>query len=264
MVSVKLRDSLALDAAGPMNLETARFEPGDGLTMAVRSRLIVPILLVLASLAGCARGTLPAVTKPTDPIALPVPIVSQASSYSCGAAALLSALLYFGAFDGPETELHGELGVTPEQGTHPDRIVASARRHGLVAEKRQGATLADVQAAIADGALVLLAIQAWPDDEATAAARGSAADPNARDRRWDQRWDDGHYVVAVGLDDRALYVMDPSVRTGYGYIPRDELLRRWHDCEVEAGRRVDHHRLAIVIRGTPQLRRYPDAPIRVE
>ena len=71
-------------------------------------------------------------------------------------------------------------------------------------------------------------------------ARQSHRDAGA----WEARWEDGHYVVAVGLDDRNLYVMDPSVRGSYGFIPRAELLRRWHDFEIVGGRRVDTTGLA--------------------
>jgi predicted double-glycine peptidase len=181
-----------------------------------------------------------------------VPIVSQATSHSCGAAALMAVLLYFGAFDGPETELHAPLGVTPEEGTHPDRIVAVARERGLTAEKRTNLDLQQVGRALADGAVVILALQAWPDRD------GGPAPV------WEATWDDGHYVVAVGLDARNLYVMDPSLRGSYGFIPRDELLRRWHDFEVEGGRRIEYRQLGIVIRGQPRYRRFPEAPARVE
>lgn len=246
-----------------MSIEAARFAASNARERDRWHAQTFGAAALLAVLVGCARGPLPLAAKPPNAIKLAVPIVSQASSYSCGPAVLLSTLLYFGAFDGPETELYGELGVTPEQGTHPDRIVASARRHGLTAEKRTGTTLRDVQAAIDSGAVVILAIQAWRD-EVPEAAGGGVRRTGAAQIAWDDVWDDGHYVIAVGLDDRALYVMDPSVRIGYGYIPRDELRRRWHDFEVEAGRRIEYHQLAIVIRGTAQLRRYPEGPVRVE
>ena len=209
------------------------------------------LVLVLASALSCARGTAVSAGDP-GVVKAPVPIISQASSHSCGAAALMAALVYFGVFDGPESELHGPLAVTPEQGTHPERIVAVARERGLTADMRTGLTLADVERALAQGAVVILAIQAWPE-------------PSHRDAgAWEARWEDGHYVVAVGLDDRNVYVMDPSVRGSYGFIPRDELLRRWHDFEIAGGRRVEYDRLGIVLRGKPALRRFPEAPVRVE
>src|SRR5262249_24756562 len=140
-----------------------------------------------------------------------------------------------------------------EHGTHPDRMVAVARERGLMAEKRTGLDLADLERALASGAVVILAIQAWPEQEAV------------HRRPWETTWDEGHYVVAVGLDARHLYVMDPSVRGSYGFIPRDELLRRWHDFEIGgASRRVDYQQLGIIIRGEPRLGRFPADPVRVE
>ena len=221
------------------------------------TRAPLALVLMLASALSCARGT--AVSSgDLGVVKAPVPIISQASSHSCGAAALMAALIYFGAFDGPESELHAPLAVTPEEGTHPDRIVAVARERGLTADKRTGLTLADVEQALGQGAVVILAIQAWPDQAL------SQRDAGAWEARWESSWEDGHYVVAVGLDDRNLYVMDPSVRGSYGFIPRTELLRRWHDFEIVGGRRVEYDRLGIVIRGTPAFRRFPEAPVRVE
>ena len=179
---------------------------------------------------------------------LPVPLISQSTSYSCGAAALMSVLLYFQVFDGPEAELHAPLAVTPEQGTHPDRIVKVAQRFGLQADKRDGLDLEDLRQELGSGALVILDIQAWPD--------GSR-------RRWQDHWEDGHYVVLVGMDDRNVYVMDPSVRGRYGYIPQPELLQRWHDYEREAGRRRIYDRLGIVVRGAEPLEAYPGPPVRI-
>jgi predicted double-glycine peptidase len=207
--------------------------------------------LALASGLSCAQAPMPQ-ARDLGPVKAPVPIISQATSHSCGAAALMAALIYFGVFDGPEAELHAELGVTPEQGTHPDRILAAARERGLAAEKRTGLTLADVEDALAGGAVVILAIQAWPDREP------------AQRPAWEATWDDGHYVVAVGLDARHVYVMDPSVRGSYGFLPRDELVRRWHDFEIDGGRRVEYHHLGIILRGQPRFGRFPEAPVRVE
>ena len=67
------------------------------------------------------------------PRLLPVPIVAQATSWTCGAAALMSTLVYFGVCDEPESRLDKELGATPEQACLPQRIAAEAR-----ALKRRG------------------------------------------------------------------------------------------------------------------------------
>jgi predicted double-glycine peptidase len=182
---------------------------------------------------------------------LPVPLISQATPWTCGAASLMAALVYFGVFDEPESRLDDELHATPEQGVHPERIAAEARAFGLAAEVRTGLTLDQLAAELARGSIVILDLQAWP---AGRSARASL----------DVGWEDGHYVVLVGLDDRHVYAMDPSVRTGYAYLTRDALLKRWHDYEVRDGRREEYERLGIVLRGRAALRSYPAEPTRIE
>ena len=176
-------------------------------------------------------------------------MVSQATSWTCGAAALMSALLYFGVFDDPESRLDAELAASPELGVNPLRMAATARRYGVDAEVRTGLTLDDLAAELDRRAVVIVAIQAWPSHPVV---------------DWSAVWDDGHYVVLVGIDDRRVYVMDPSLRTGYGYLPRGEFLQRWHDRDSVDGREVVYDRLGIVIRGQRALPRYPAAPTHVD
>jgi predicted double-glycine peptidase len=137
---------------------------------------------------------------------LPVPLVSQAWPWTCGGASLMATLLYFGVFDGPESRLDEEMGATPDNGTRVVNIVAEARRFGLTADARTGLALADLERELSHGVVVIVALQAWPTSP--------VAD-------WRTHWEDGHYVVVVGLDSDRVYVMDPSIRTGYGYLTRD-------------------------------------------
>jgi ABC-type bacteriocin/lantibiotic exporter with double-glycine peptidase domain len=190
----------------------------------------------------------PARTQPTPPL-LPVPLISQAQPWSCGGAALMAALVYFGKFDEPESRLDAELGATPERGTLVSSIVAGARRFGLTADARTGLDLADLEAELQQQAAVIVAIQAW------------ATEPVAS---WRTRWEDGHYVVVVGISAERVYVMDPSVRTGYAYLDRADFLDRWHDYDVENGRRITYDHLGIVIRGDHPLARYPAPPVPIE
>ena len=199
---------------------------------------------------GVALAALPADARPPAATRfLPVPMVSQATSWTCGAAALMSALLYFGVFDDPESRLDAELAASPDLGVNPVRMAATARRYGVDAEVRTRLTLDDLAAELDRSAVVILAIQAWPSHP--------VAD-------WSAAWDDGHYVVLVGMDAGRVYLMDPSVRTGYGYLPRGELLRRWHDRDAVDGRDVVYDRLGIVIRGRRSLERYPAAPAHID
>ncbi len=187
--------------------------------------------------------------SPAPPPLLAVPLVSQSRPWSCGAAALMAALLYFRVYDDPESLLDTELGVTPEAGTRVDSIVAEARRYGLQAEARVGLGFDDLERSLSRGDAVIVAVQAW------------ASQPVAD---WRADWEDGHYVVVVGLSRDRVYVMDPSVRTGYAYLPRDQFLARWHDYDLDHGQRTTFDRLGIVLRGDSHLARYPAEPTPVE
>jgi predicted double-glycine peptidase len=185
---------------------------------------------------------------PPPPRLLPVPLIAQARPWTCGAAALMGALTYFGVFDDAESRLDTELGSTAEAGTRVTSIVAEARRFGLEVEARTGLTLDDLASEVARGAVVIVAMQAWPTHK--------IAD-------WRNSWEDGHYVDIVGVDADRVYVMDPSVHTGYAFLPRDQFLARWHDYDLENGQRAVYDRLGIAIRGRARLSHYPDAPTLV-
>jgi len=161
----------------------------------------------------------------------------------------MATLVYFGVFDEAESKLDDELGADPKDGTRVTSIVSEARHFGLQAEARTGLTLDDLGRELARGSVVIAAIQAWPDHKIT---------------DWRATWEEGHYVVVVGLTRDRVFVMDPSVRTGYAYLRREDFLARWHDYELEGGRRVIWDRLGIVIRGSKPLRRYPADPAPVE
>jgi hypothetical protein len=54
--------------------------------------------------------------------------------------------------------------------------------------------------------------------------------------------------------------MDPSVGTGYTYIPIAELMERWHDYENLKTGVWNDKQLAIFISGKTPLKKYP-APL---
>jgi predicted double-glycine peptidase len=212
------------------------------------SRVFVLVASVVALVMADAGGG-HALTAPRAPRLVPVPLISQASPWTCGPAALMAVLVYFGVFDDAESRLDAELGATPQDGTRVRDLVAAARRFGLLAEARTALELDDLKNELSRGAVVIVALQAW--------ATGAVAD-------WRSHWEDGHYVVVVGVSDERVYFMDPSVRTGYAYLPRAEFVDRWHDYDVEAGRKVVWNRLGIVIRGGAGMGRYPADPTPVQ
>ncbi len=80
-------------------------------------------------------------------------------------------------------------------------------------------TVDELKAEISAGHPVLLFYQAWTDEPVTPVSD------------WSKRWADGHYSVAIGFDDKNLYLMDPSWLGHYSYIPFAEFLYRWHDTD---------------------------------
>ena len=195
-------------------------------------------LIILSALIFCltsfAVTTVPELPKKY----LHVPHIAQATEYSCGAAALLSTLLYWDVYDDNESSLYTQLGTTAEQGTHPTRMEAFAKSLGLNAQWKEALSLHSLDAALADCTTVIAAFQAWHPD-----GQNSGFD-------WSNEWESGHYAVLIGSDQEFLYFMDPSSYRGYAYLNRQDFLLRWHDYENEktGPRRYIH--AALFIKGT--------------
>jgi len=205
-----------------------------------------PLLCALVLAAGC-RASAPA-RLPAG--ALPVPIVQQATEYSCGPASLTAVLKYWDAFDGEERDLYGPLKTTEKDGTEPAALVAVAKARGLAAELKEDLSLADLRAALREGATAIVDFQAWRAEPATAT--------------WRDTWESGHYSVLVALDDDDVYLMDPSAGLAYAYVPRAEFLERWHDYEDRDGRpRRNYQHAAVIVKGARRPSADPGAPVRV-
>ncbi len=197
-------------------------------------RLVALFLLVLGGFIGWyGRGLLGPVRSTSGPAPVAVasapqasgiprllegvPDVRQSTAYSCGAAALQAVMLYYG-IEEREDSLMRELKTNPDTGTSPGDILRVARASGLRAALREKLTFADLEAALGRGIPVIADIQAWKDEEGLV-------------RPWTERWEDGHYVVVLGLDEASVYVEDPSLLGCRGVIPKKEFLDRWHDYE---------------------------------
>jgi predicted double-glycine peptidase len=218
-----------------------------------RSTILSLGLVLLALAPGLSLADTAALPPPQLPKGhLQIPIIRQSTDYSCGAAAFMSLLVYWNDFDSYESSLWPVLGTTAKGGTDSRRINEAAAAFGLNSSLKEHLGILDLQRALIAGDTLILDIQAWSEG------------PNPPP--WKDRWEDGHYVVLIGMDSTYAYVMDPSTAKGYGYIPLDELLDRWHDYEVDASGQVwRNEHLAIVIHGNqlPQAR-YPADPIRIQ
>jgi predicted double-glycine peptidase len=158
---------------------------------------------------------------------IPVPLVRQEESYSCGDAVVLALLRFYERerFERvSEKSLYSPLGTTSAEGTEPFPMAEYFdHEEGISAKARWSTptsyvTLDDLERAVDRGEPPIVALQAWQ----------SVA--NLRDlRAWAEDWDDGHYVVVVAYDSNNLYFMDPSTADHYTYIPLPEFMDRWHD-----------------------------------
>jgi len=210
--------SLKRQQGNSLDIEVSRMHRG--LWLDIAAYILLSVILVSA---GCFQVSTQEITSnTTDPesgsplnFLTGVPDVRQSQPYSCGAAALQAVLNYWG-IDAREGVLIQELGTTPEAGTPPDAIIRVARDYGLSAELKLNLTLADIEQSVAEKGPVIITCQAWAD-----------TDPEGF--CWDTNWEDGHYMVVIGLDDKNVYFEDPAMLGTRGVISRQEFLSRWHD-----------------------------------
>jgi uncharacterized protein len=205
-----------------------------------RRSFFVCIIFFLAgaTVAWFVRPMWSALDASTSSSFLSVSDVFQSTNYSCGASGLQAILAYWGT-EVHESELMKALGTSEEVGTDPESILRVARSYGLSARMREGATVQEIAAAVADNVPVILDIQAWPE-------------PSSGSLRWDADWEDGHYVIALGLDGTNLYVEDPSLLGCRGFIPLKEFESRWHDYEGDPpynSAKRSYVRMAMFIEG---------------
>ncbi len=184
--------------------------------------------------------------------ALPVPIRHQPTGYHCGPTSL-SAILAYWQVATMTPEAVGERVGTTTNGTEPWKLRKGAQGFNLDAtihgkfsanldpamrtelgEMPTETTVDDLRKALCSGRYasascspqtVIMDLQAW--DEPTA--------------DYTNLWEDGHYVVLVGIDDTDdgnVYVMDPYLTesdTDKAYArfsisdPKNGLLARWHN-----------------------------------
>ncbi len=152
---------------------------------------------------------------------LEFPELRQTFDYDCGAKALQSVLAYYG-IEAREDKIMNEANTTKE-GTSIDDLVKTARKYGLKARSRK-MTVRDVKKFIDKGVPVILVLQAWTENKAV---------------NWENDWEDGHYVVAIGYDDEKVIFEDPSSFERV-YLTYDELKKRWHDLDADGKKYINH------------------------
>lgn len=162
---------------------------------------------------------------------LEVPVLRQVTDYSCGASALASALGYYGK-EKRESELMKEIGTSPKDGTPFTTMAQAAIKRGLQATVYHGFTVEGLRHILDRRQIAIIDLQAW---------HGSSTDYRAQ-------WNDGHYVVLIGMDSDRIYFMDPAILGGRGSMSLKDFNDRWHDEDVQGER---NYHTAILLEGVP-------------
>lgn len=201
-----------------------------------------------SSLQASARVRTPvmprrAIPRRSDvPSLLPVPLVRQATDYTCGVSALQAVLQYYGV-SYREDVLARTLKADPQKGTDCKEIRRFAESLGFTIEERTGMSLDDLRGLLDRRLPVIVLLQAWPDHPVDYASD----------------WEDGHYAVAVGYDEANLYFMDPSTLGNYTYIPNARFVVRWHDRDDHSV--YEHYGMAV---SKPRSAHDPEAILLLE
>jgi predicted double-glycine peptidase len=199
------------------------------------NKITFALLVTLAGglFASAAWSTLKRRSVPVNEVErmLYLPIVRQATDYTCGVAATQSIVTYYGSNES-EAELSAFLRPSPETGTPVERIAAFLEERGFRLDMAENRTAADLERYITAGKPVMVLLQAWVDAEPGVPVH------------WEDTWDSGHWVIAVGFDRAHFYFMDPYKTGQYTLIPRAEFESRWHD-EDAAGKKYIHFGMAV-------------------
>ena len=108
---------------------------------------------------------------------------------------------------------------------------------GLEAEYEENLTLADLEDYVQEGIPVMVDCQAWR----------SVSQYN---ESWADTWNNGHWMVVIGMDNKNVYFEDPYILGSRGLMSRQEFQERWHNVrgldETDLGEQIH---MGIAIRG---------------
>jgi len=145
---------------------------------------------------------------------LTFPKFRQTYDYDCGAQVLESIFAYYGK-DIREEKIMKYAKTDSDHGTRVSMMLKTIKKYKFksVAKKMQ---IKDLKYYIDKKIPIILLVQAW-------AGRKKV--------KWRKDWKDGHYVVAIGYDNKKIYFADPS-SIFVTYLTYKELMNRWHDKET--------------------------------
>ncbi len=161
-----------------------------------------------------------------DSIKVNLPEVQQKTHFSCAAAVVHSICSYWGLQLPSHYDYFPYLETDESYGTLPTKIANYLKSTGLSASIKYNMTIKTLCQEINKGFPVIMALQAWGNPKKY------------------QRTGSGHYVVGIGYDEKNIYCEDPWLNCSRGFIPKNELLKRWHDMDYMG---VTHTRMGIIV-----------------
>jgi len=141
---------------------------------------------------------------------LQFPGFRQNYEWSCGSTAMNMVLAYFGN-DVNEKEIMDIAGSNSEIGTPIEGLKKVAKKYNIKFEEGHF-NIGKLKEFIDNGWPILLMIQAWTKSD----------NPN-----WKNEWDQGHYTVCIGYDEKRLYFADP-ISIKRVFLSYSGLNSRWH------------------------------------
>lgn len=146
---------------------------------------------------------------------LEFPTVRQSTSYSCGAAAVQSILMYYG-INVKEKDLMKKLKTNSFDGTDVKNILEFFKQLNFKATLKSEMKIDDLKNFINKEIPIIVLIQAHADS------------PN----EYKENLDNGHYVVCIGYDEINIYFEDPS-SFQTTYLKYEEFETRWKDLSAK-------------------------------
>lgn len=167
-----------------------------------------------------------------------LPTVRQSTKYDCGPACLRSICQYYGVGSDDEDWYIDACQADSKMGTRPENLIKVARSLDLKAEMRERLTIEELMRFLDEKKPVICAIQAWGDPEDY------------------HKLQDGHYVIAIGYDNKRVYFEDPSLKNVRGHLDHDEFSRRWKD--VDKNKKKLNHFGLVIWKNTEPSKESPD------
>ncbi|MFW3145313.1 MAG: cysteine peptidase family C39 domain-containing protein [Thermoplasmatota archaeon] len=154
----------------------------------------------------------------------------QTYDFDCGTKALQTLMSHYGVMI-REDALLKELG-TDALGTSIEKMISVAESYGFTVKACQNWTLEDLKKYIDQGHPIIVSLQAWADDYLTVS-------------EWKSNYDDGHYAIVIGYNDKVIFFEDPSSfhRT---WLNHNEFFARWHDKDMETGEKLEQFAMVLL------------------